>query len=272
MLARLQNYEVVALGTAGWIPAGTRETNCLAVKTGDALFFFDVGTGLRRLMVDPARNLLDGELPIYVFLSHFHLDHVIGVSFFPLIFRHRTVTILGPGKEISGCTTAEALTQLCSRPLFPSTPDRFPLNLTIGDLHAGENEVGGHLVRTIRQRHADPSVGIRLDETICYVTDTACAEQTATFAKDAELLFHECWLDRAGHREALQEPGSPVLETHCHVDGVSSIATQAGAGKLVLIHLNPVYDALRLEAMLREAREGFPETVLGHDLQSYSVH
>ena len=58
------------LGTGGWIPTTRRETTCALLNMPEALFIFDAGTGLPRLLEQrfrpepaPAR---EGPL----FLSH----------------------------------------------------------------------------------------------------------------------------------------------------------------------------------------------------------
>ena len=71
--------ELVLLGSAGWIPTGTRETCCALVRQGSEALVIDAGTGLRRLLTD--RTLLDGVRNVTIVLSHFHLDHTAGLTY-----------------------------------------------------------------------------------------------------------------------------------------------------------------------------------------------
>jgi ribonuclease BN (tRNA processing enzyme) len=71
--------EITFLGTAGWMPNDQRETASIAVRVGSSLILLDAGTGIRRLVTDPA--LHGGVESIHVMLSHFHLDHVVGLSY-----------------------------------------------------------------------------------------------------------------------------------------------------------------------------------------------
>ena len=61
------SMELVLLGSAGWIPTGSRETCCALVRQGSEALVIDAGTGLRRLLTDPA--LLDGVRNVTIVLS-----------------------------------------------------------------------------------------------------------------------------------------------------------------------------------------------------------
>src|SRR5262245_45049975 len=64
---------IVPLGTTGYHPNELRQTACYLLPESGTLF--DAGTGLFRL----AKHLVTDELDI--FLSHAHLDHVVGLTF-----------------------------------------------------------------------------------------------------------------------------------------------------------------------------------------------
>ena len=65
--------KLILLGTSGYHPSDRRHTPCLAIPSCGVVL--DAGTGMYRL----GRYLKTDELDI--FLTHAHLDHVIGLSY-----------------------------------------------------------------------------------------------------------------------------------------------------------------------------------------------
>ena len=72
---------LVLLGTTGYHPNDQRQTACLLIPECGVML--DAGSGMYRA----AEYLETSELAI--FLSHAHLDHVIGLTYlFDLVFQH----------------------------------------------------------------------------------------------------------------------------------------------------------------------------------------
>ena len=69
------------LGAGGWIPTGTHATCSALLRAGDAAVLIDAGTGVERLVAD--RSLLEGVETLELVLTHFHLDHVVGLAYMP---------------------------------------------------------------------------------------------------------------------------------------------------------------------------------------------
>ena len=55
----------------------------MLVRRGEDALVLDAGTGLQRLVADPA--LVDGVRRLDVVLTHFHLDHVCGLAYLPAL-------------------------------------------------------------------------------------------------------------------------------------------------------------------------------------------
>ena len=78
--------KVTILGARGSIPTEGKDmlefgggTSCVLVESGDQAVFLDAGTGIL--------NAPDiGDKAITILLTHPHLDHIIGLPFFPYIF------------------------------------------------------------------------------------------------------------------------------------------------------------------------------------------
>ena len=66
--------KIYFLGTMGWFDTKLGNTLCVLVDTGKEYIIFDAGTGFSKI-----DNYIKDKRPIYLFLSHFHLDHIIGL-------------------------------------------------------------------------------------------------------------------------------------------------------------------------------------------------
>jgi ribonuclease Z len=241
---------VVFLGTGGYHPSEERHTACVMLP--EAGIVLDAGTGAFRIQ----RHLATRELD--VFLSHAHLDHVVGLTYLlaPLA--------LGEIDAIRVHATAaviEALKQhLLSSPLFPVMPafDFQPLagsSLTIGST-------------TIRWQvlpsHPGASMAYRLQTTgdgrpcsLAYVTDTTVDGSYTDFVRGVDVLIHECYFPDALEEWALKTG-------HSTVSKVLNVAAQAEVGRLVLVHVDPRAtgdDPLNLAL----ARSLFPRVEIARD-------
>ncbi len=91
----------VLLGSGGWIPTSKRETCCAYLREGSHVLLIDAGTGVQRLLEQP--DLLSGAETVDIVLTHFHLDHVVGLSYLPATVPARASEGLGPGSAADGC-------------------------------------------------------------------------------------------------------------------------------------------------------------------------
>jgi phosphoribosyl 1,2-cyclic phosphodiesterase len=111
-----------------------------------------------------------------LFLSHVHLDHIMGIPFLKPLWHEEWLTdfFCGGLKGLGGVETY--LTTLFSPPLFPVPLSLFPGRKTFHDLMAGQIlDFEGFQITTFPLNHPDTALGFRLDvagKSIAYVTDT----------------------------------------------------------------------------------------------------
>jgi len=110
------------------------------------------------------------------------------------------------------------------------------------------------------------------DGSVVISGDTAPSANLVRLAKDADLLVHEVldmeFLERmmAGHPEA-EHHLRHFAESHTALADVGGVASDAGAGHLVLSHLVPGDDVVADQRWLDGARAGYDgEVTLGQDL------
>ena len=81
--------KLLLLGTVGYHPNDRRQTACLMIP--ELGLVFDAGTAAYRI-----KNYLETDT-LDIFLSHAHLDHVVGLTFlFDVVSGHKVERITGP--------------------------------------------------------------------------------------------------------------------------------------------------------------------------------
>jgi ribonuclease BN (tRNA processing enzyme) len=253
-------------GTQGWIPTTRRHTTCIAVDHGPRLLIFDAGTGLSRLLDQPARSMLKDADDIHLFLTHYHLDHSCGLAYVPGIFAGRPLTVHVPDAGLNGVDPEKGIAELI-RPPYNPRPWRELPDVTISVLNAGANEVAGHRIDVRPQPHADTSVAYRLDDTLVLATDTTADPATADFARGAGILLHEAWIDGVEEDDPnKQELVRTTYASHSSARQVAGLTAQAGVEELVLMHLNPFFPEGYYRQMEMSARDIFASTSVYPDL------
>ncbi len=270
--------KLTVLGGNGWIPAFNRHTCCYALELGDHLFLFDLGSGACRLgEFYPLEKLLSFK-EINIFLSHYHLDHITGITYLPLYLKGCKVTIFGPGKDIYGKSVEQILSAHFEKPYFAFPLVAYPMDLSFVDIELGKNAIAGVEVNTLLQSHSDPTIGYRIDDHLAYITDTACSSDTIDFVHGANILLHETWFDTLEYNALISKNGGSITEdvsialrSHANIDWVMQVANRAQINTLFLIHLNPSYNDERIHQMLAYAKTSFGETYLAIDGTTLSI-
>jgi ribonuclease BN (tRNA processing enzyme) len=239
---------VSILGSGGGAPSVSRETSCVLIRDGERTLLLDMGTGARRLLTDPV--LLGGTGELHVVLTHFHFDHVCGLPYLPWL--RVGATIWAPGKWLYDKDSSEILEPLRRPPVAPSDVTK---TYSINELAPGSQLIGGFKVRASPQpRHWAPSVGLRVDDHLAFVTDTPYEASSSDLAGGVVHLLHEAW-------SSSQAP--MYSDRDATAADAARVAREAGATDLTLIHLNPTLDDLAV--LLDDAKEHFEQVALGED-------
>ncbi len=233
---------LVPLGTNGYIPTGGRHTMSFLVLGPDEALLLDAGTGVARLLEPEIRELLRPYRSLEVLLTHYHLDHVVGLVYLIGAWRNRPIRIWGPAPPLCDSGPREAIGKLLNPPLCGVPLAEFPMPVEIVELTGETARIAGMTIRLRRQDHPGGSVGVRLGDALAYVTDTAADPQTVELARGVDLLMHEVW-----KTDAERADGSG----HAPVGRVAALARAAGVRRLMPVHHFPG----RSEEQLREIVE-----------------
>ena len=241
------------LGSGGYVPTDRRETACAILRGENEAMLIDAGTGARRLLGE--RELLQGLDRLHVVLTHFHLDHTVGLFYLAAV--DVPLEIWGAGEALEGVSTAELVRRLLGSPFAPPS---FADEFSVRELGVGEETIGGFSVQTrIQRRHANATLGLRIDDSLVWCTDTAYDPENVAFARHARLLCHEAF----HAAERTDDPG------HTAAGEAAELAAAAGVKQLILIHIHP---GLRDDdALLAFAQERFPASQVAGDGQTVDV-
>ena len=115
---------LLPLGTNGYFPAHGRQTMSYLLTMPGAALLLDAGTGLGRLIEPEVRNHVESLERLDILLTHYHLDHVVGLSYLPGVLGTLPVRIHAPVPPLVALGS-EALDRLLSPPLpRPALPSR----------------------------------------------------------------------------------------------------------------------------------------------------
>ncbi len=229
--------KIYFLGTNAWFDKDTNSSICTLIETKDKFLILDAGLGLVKATEIIANNPIK---PVYLFLSHLHLDHIYGL--------HALLT-LNLKSELKIFLAKENKVKLLNIFKHPYMMDykEFPWSIKIIGLKKGEIDKAGLIIKTLPLKHIDYTVGYRLTvdkKIITYCCDTAPCRNDLLLAKNADVLIHECSLFTGVDKEW----------GHSGPEVVAEIAKKAQVKQLFLTHFSPTQynsERQRRDAQLR---------------------
>ena len=217
------------LGSAGWMPQSGQETSCFLLETQDQLIMLDAGTGVASL--DLAADALRRHDHLSIILSHYHLDHLVGLMYLKRFAADKRVDVYGPGRPVYPKTTAEYADDVLQDAIYSSGPTGFACEVRYHDYGGQDFHVDGLPVAVRPQTHSAPSFELRLADLVTYATDTSFDPAAWEDHPGSKLLLHECWQLGAGDPR------------HTSVEALSAGLPRDRFGRVLLVHHNPSWSA-----------------------------
>ncbi len=261
---------LVSLGCGGYIPNGRRETASYLLIDGPTAVLFDIGTGAKRLLEPPLSLHLTQIEKLHVVLSHYHLDHSIGLTWMLKIWP-KPFNIIAPQAPLVSAEAADALSRLSSPPLFALPLDEYPGSVTIQELRTKTFTIDGLHIDAMPQAHSGGSVAYRVGTTFAYVTDVDTTDSAAhvEFIRGVDLAFVDAMYDQHTYRQQTENVSAKL--DHGYDMGVARLGAEAAVGGLGLVHISPEYDEKRVDSMTAGARGIFPSAFIPKDGQEFAL-
>jgi ribonuclease Z len=282
--------EVTFIGTSGSTPTKDRGMPALAIKYESELLLMDCGEGTQRQMM--AYKTGFGSINA-IFVSHPHLDHYLGLfglletlkmsspapkklkAFLPPgidgIFAERypflEVVRIRKGKlyQGKGFSVSAFPVEHCKGSfgfVFEEEP-----RLKFDEQKAKSLGLKGRMFSEIQKKGSLAVGGKKIalgditwskpGRKIVYSGDTAFSQAVIEAAGGADLLVHEGTFDESRKEEAKERK-------HCTVEDAARVAKQAGARRLVIIHISPRYSD-SMKSLLEASAKIFKNTTIAED-------
>ena len=245
--------EITFLGTNGWYSTSSN-TICTLIESNAYYIILDAGDGLSKL-----DKYIKSNKPIILFLTHTHLDHVIGLHALSK-FRFKQGI-----KIISYKGTKNALNSIIKHP-YTTPLSNLPYKVEILEFDEGNHS---NIVNFTCKLliHSDNCLGYRIcidDKIITYCTDTGVCDNINLLSKDTDLLISEC-----SYKPGQEKWGWP----HLKPEEIANIAKESSIKFLILTHFDAsIFNTKEdREIAIRVANEIFPNTIGAYDGFRFSL-
>lgn len=238
--------KITFLGTNGWYDSDTGNTVCTLIDAKDYYIVLDAGFGFADL-----NKFLTENKPVYLFLSHFHLDHTCGLHTLGKL-NIKELTIFGQP------SLKKYLKILVNHP-FAASFSEIGCKVKLVELKPGHHKLPVD-VYCLPLHHVDPAMGYRFNiegKTVTYCSDTSICPNDWELSRNADLLIHECAF----------LPGHTSTWGHTNPEQAAGMAREVKVKKMILTHLGADgYNSIEKRKMgEQKAREIFPETTVATD-------
>lgn len=237
-------------------------TPCIEVRLANGtLIILDCGSGLRGLGKSLLREF--GERPIhaYVFLTHFHWDHIQGIPFFLPLYRKGNVflfhSVLRKGLELRGAVEGQMV-----NPYFPVDMSVMGSTRHFYDLDEHAINLNGAIISSAPLNHPGECVAYRVDAdgaSFVLATDTEPGSafhdrSVRELTKGADVFVYD----------AQYTPEQLIGEKkgwgHSSWLEGTRIAHEMGAKRLILFHHDPDHEDSFVDGLVEKARQEFPSS------------
>ena len=247
--------KIIFLGTNGWYTSPTGNTACIFIDSKNYYVVLDAGNGIYKL-----DSYIKENKPIFLFISHFHVDHVSGFhTLAKFKFKQSLNVCVAKGRKKDFETLVNPPYTLGFKKQEKNVKN-LSIDVRLHELLENNNNLP-FPVSCIELLHAYRGHGYRFEldgKIIAYSGDTGICENSMTLAKNVDLLIHECSWETA-----------PMDDKWGHVDPIiaSNLAKQANVKQLILTHFDAsIYTTFeKRDDAEQKAQKIFPNTIAARD-------
>lgn len=259
-----KGLRVTFWGTRGSIaaPYGDRmefggNTSCVSVDWAEGIAVFDGGTGIMGLG-NRLKEAGGKDQAVHIFVSHLHMDHIIGLFMFPCLFcKGMAIEFYGPCEE--GRTFRERFWSAMDHPYWPVTMGQTAAKITWHDTRDGDmwNLPGDVRVRVMSSSHPNGCVIYRLErkgQSVIYGLDCELGEEKGEFWAKYRQFAHNCNLLIFDGPYGREEYQAFKGFGHSFWQQGIKMAKECGAARLYISHHDWGKTDCDLKDMEKEAR------------------
>lgn len=233
--------QVTILGARGSVPVSGAQfsrygtaTACVLLETDADAVIFDAGTGLMNL----PKRVWKQHKKVHLFLSHFHIDHLLGALLSPILYD-------GEAELICYASDVEklhqAVGQMMKKPLWPVGTEAYWAKITYKELGTSPCRIEDSPVTVswLPVSHPDGALAFRADwgeHSMVYATDCELDEpggkKLEEFARDTQLFILDAQYTKAEY-DMYRGYG------HSSVEDAAAVIAGSGAKQGLLFHHAP---------------------------------
>ncbi|BBO83751.1 arylsulfatase [Desulfosarcina ovata subsp. sediminis] len=253
--------QITILGSGTGVPSLARNSCSFLLRTGGVNLLFDCGAGVMKRLLEAGASIFDIH---YIFLSHFHPDHIGELAAFlfalkypaPAAQRQRLTIVAGLGFRAFFERLKNVYGHWITLP--PDLFDVVELDTQAEDHYPSS----AFSVTSMPVAHRPESLAYRIvdarGKALVYSGDTDDCHDLVSIAADADLMICESAFPD-GHKVA----------GHLTPSLAGKIAHTAGVKRLVLTHFYPACETVDIENQCRSAYSG--PIVLARDLMTLTL-
>jgi len=237
-------------------------TTCLEIRLENGtIIILDCGSGLRGLGNSLRREFGEQSVHAYIFLTHFHWDHIQGIPFFAPLYREENSFVFfavnRQETELKGAVVGQL-----TNPYFPVDMSILRSTKHFYDLGFEPIGINGAVIRPAPLFHPQECVGYRVEADggiFVLATDTEPGSafhdrSVRELAQNADVLVYDT--QYPPEQLAWEKKGwghSSWLEG-------TRIAKECNVKQLVLFHHDPDHDDAMVDSLVEDARKEFPNS------------
>lgn len=236
-------------------------TLCASVALSEKeLLVIDAGTGIRKLGEKLLKEGEEKPLTLHLFLTHFHLDHIMGIpSFKPLYSQQAALIFYAPDKPEE---TEKYLSNIMAGRFFPVDFKKTPSRKIFKAAPEKDFSLGEIRISSCPLHHPQGSIAYKLEAgqgSVVFASDTEHPKEgvdrrLAEFAGGAEALIYDAMFTLEEYEAGKQGWGHSTW-----LEG-TKLARAAGVKTLYLTHFNYVHADSQIDEILSLAQKEFPRT------------
>jgi len=244
-------------------------TTSLLFESGDDLFIIDSGTGI--INAGKYIQKYSDAKRINIFLTHLHIDHIMGFPFFNPIY-DRDMEINIHCFRYPGFNYSDTIYSLFNKPLSPISPKGICADLrffNLSDEIKSPVIINKNLKVNFIKDEFHPKSGVMIyrvdffNKKIVFATDIESKDgfhgDQKEFINNADILIHDAQYTNSDYNN---ESNPKYGYGHSTVDMAVKNALGMNVGKLYLFHYNPSYSDKKLDTILSYAKKSFENTYL----------